>query len=205
MFVSLTVNIKIYCYNILGCFPLFQHPMVALPPAPQLSYSYGGYAPPPGHYSAPSIGSYSGSPYAFKSRMASDRGTFVTAEDSHDTQNIKSSTECTLDRYEDQKLDCATPFDRRVPISTEAECQQLCLENLLSLCKSFQYDLLKKNCDMYDVSLTENSPLIASDAQHSSSNFIPFGDMELNTNNLLTPFLNLKTSADQPIQKGQLF
>lgn len=131
--------------------------------------------------------------------MASDRGTFIATEDNLDAQEIGS--ECTLDRYEDQKIDCATPFDKRVPISSELECQQLCLENLLSLCKSFQYDILKKNCDLYDVSLTETGPgpIVASGAQLLSTDLVPLSSYSPQ-NNLLASFLGIK--KDQPIQKG---
>lgn len=129
----------------LACFG-FQQPLNY---APASAYSSYGYYPG-------NNGGSNGMPYiaasAAKSRMASNSHIF--ADKNLDTDNFIDYNSDKLStckrRFADHRLQCAYPFDRRVPI-TETECEQLCVKNLLSLCQSYQFDSIGKVCELYDI------------------------------------------------------
>ena len=74
-------------------------------------------------------------------------------EPSEDTKtSLLASTDGSdgcVTKFDNSRLTCATPFERR-PLSTEADCQKLCFENILK-CQSFEFSSLTATCDLYSV------------------------------------------------------
>lgn len=68
-----------------------------------------------------------------------------------DEQNLafQAGSDC-LQKYENQRLDCVSPVERRSQISEE-ECQQMCEQ---VQCKSYQFDNMAMTCDVFDTDHT---------------------------------------------------
>ncbi|KAI6173124.1 hypothetical protein M3Y98_01048500 [Aphelenchoides besseyi] len=104
----------------------------------------GAFGYNPGVYGPAFTGSYG--PYsASRTRAASPSHTFVANSMDGRLQQI---SEC-AQRFENQKLSCVQPFDRRSP-SSEYDCQQLC-EQSQSRCRGYQFDMLTNSCEVFDM------------------------------------------------------
>ncbi|KAI6204981.1 hypothetical protein M3Y94_00740200 [Aphelenchoides besseyi] len=104
----------------------------------------GAFGYNPGAYGPAFTGSYG--PYAAsRTRAASPSHTFVANSVDGGLQQI---SEC-AQRFENQKLSCVQPFDRRSP-SSEYDCQQLC-EQSQSRCRGYQFDMLTNSCEVFDM------------------------------------------------------
>lgn len=136
----------------LACFG-FQQP-VNYPSLP--AYNSYGYFPGSNNaaHSMPYI-----SASAAKSRLASNsHKNHLFAEKNYDSdyyRNEKNQISSCKQRFNNYKLKCAYSFEQRVSLTTESECEQLCVTNLLSLCQSYQYDNVGKICELYDIVPTQ--------------------------------------------------
>ncbi|CAD5230105.1 unnamed protein product [Bursaphelenchus okinawaensis] len=134
--ISLFISIILVIPLTKACFPAFTTPQYYAPPPTQYYY----------YQQQPQV------PYAAsRTRLSPNNHQFSEQKD--DSPVTSGGNDC-LQKFENQKLICAEPIERRTETS-EDECQQLCDT---VQCKSFQFDSATSGCDVFHVDNQNSQP-----------------------------------------------